>query len=562
MKSKIFRYVSISMAVVLAAAMAVMILILNNHFISLETSRLESEAMLVQAGIDAGSDAYLKSLDASDDANYRITWIAANGDVLYDSKADASQMENHSDRAEFKEALSQGSGVATRYSHTMAIRTIYAASKCADGSVIRVAENYDTAGILTMRMISPILIILIAAITVASLLARRLADEIAEPINTLDLDHPLQQDTYDEIQPLLVRIDKQNEQIDEQLNELHQKKKEFETVTSSISEGIILLNRNEEIVSINDAARSLFDKTDDMDVHTLDDLCGSEQMHRLARTTLAGGSSEEIIQFRDADIRLTGHPITSHGVLTGASILACDITSVYEAEQTRREFTANVSHELKTPLQSIMGSAELLENHLVKPEDTDKFIHKIRFESARMLTLIDDIIRLSQLDENASVEVSRLQLKDLAREAHEAVAASAKKRNITISMDLHDAPIKANNRLVYEIAYNLLDNAIRYNHENGSVTVKTWHDADHHLSILSVADTGIGIPHEAQSRIFERFYRVDKSHSRATGGTGLGLSIVKHAAAICGARITLTSELGKGSVFTVKFPEDPGNDKA
>lgn len=535
------------MALILCVSMALIISILNNYFITSEQNRLASEARLASAGMETDPENYLNNIDTD---GYRLTWIDTDGTVLFDSSTTESTMENHGDREEVKEAFAEGEGSASRLSETIGLRTIYHAIRLNDGTVIRIAEDYDTVGILTFRMLSPILIVLVGAIAVSSFIANKLGSAIANPINTIDLDHPLEADTYEEIAPLLVRIDKQNDQIREQLDQLHQKKKEFNSVISNMNEGLILINTHEEIISINSAAMQMFHT--DPTVKTITQACRIPEMSELVKNLFIHGSAETTCTIRGRRLQLSGHAITSYGVLTGADIIAYDITEEYEAEQTRREFTANVSHELKTPLQSIMGSAELLENHLVQPKDQDNFIHKIRLEAKRMLNLIDDIIRLSQLDEGAPVETNVLNLSDMANEAKEAVSTIAEQKGVTLHMDLQPAKIRANNRLVYEIIFNLMDNAIRYNKENGTVTVQTY--ADGNDAIVSVSDTGIGIPEDAINRIFERFYRVDKSHSRSTGGTGLGLSIVKHAVSLCKGQITVKSRPNEGSTFTVRFP--------
>lgn len=547
MKKKIFRYVVRSMALILCASMFLIIYVLNNHFISIEEERLRTEGELAAAAMEADPDGFLEHVNTD---GFRLTWIDADGTVLYDSRVSAEQMENHSSREEIAEAHADGEGSSIRYSDTIATRTIYQAFRLSDGTIIRVAEDYDTVGILTLRMLSPILIILLGAIAVSGLIASRLGSEIADPINRLDLDHPLEADTYEEISPLLVRIDRQNAQIRTQLEQLHQKKKEFNSVVSSMNEGLILINTHEEILSINNAAVKMFQT--DPEAKTITQACRIPEMARLVRDLFENGSAELTCTIGGRILQLSGHAITSYGTLTGADIIAYDITEEYEAEQTRREFTANVSHELKTPLQSIMGSAELLENHLVQPQDQDRFLHKIRFEAKRMLDLIDDIIRLSQLDENAPAETNVLDLRDIAEEASEAVSTLADEKKVHVRLNTGPASVLANSRLIYEIIFNLMDNAIRYNHENGSVTVETFTEGPE--AVLRVSDTGIGIPGESVSRIFERFYRVDKSHSRETGGTGLGLSIVKHAVSISGGKISVTSEPGSGSCFTVRFP--------
>ncbi len=545
MRKKLFRNILSSMAIMLSISLVLIIFILNNYFVGQEQDRLSTEANLAATAIETSGQKYLNELEED---QLRLTWIDNTGNVLYDSEAQQSEMENHSSREEFKQALVDGTGYAIRRSDTMAHETIYYAQKLKDGSVIRVAEDYEAVWALTFRLATPIIWIFLIAALISAILANYLAKRLSQPINDIDLDHPNDCKGYDEIRPLLNRIDSQNRQIQEQMDELHQKKKEFETVTNNISEALILLNNDGEILSINDAAISLF-HFKDTEISTI---LKNEDIHDMISPLLEGEEKDVVTQVNGFTIRIVGRPIYSHEVLTGASILAYDITDAYEAEQQRKEFTANVSHELKTPLQSIMGSAELLQNHLVKKADMDSFYEKIRKESARMLTLIDDIIRLSQLDEETPVEEAVIDLKDLALEANESLSSAAKAKNITIVNKLNSAKVRANSRLIYEVFYNLIDNAIRYSNSNHTVIVRTWTERDD--AILTVQDEGIGIPPESQGRIFERFYRVDKSHSRATGGTGLGLSIVKHAVSKSHGIIHLMSEPGKGSTFMVKFP--------
>lgn len=544
MKKKLFRNILACMIITLTICMALMIFVLNKNFVSIEVTQLSKEANLASVGVEKDGQSYLESIH---DSEYRVTWLDSDGSVLYDTQVNSSTMENHSSREEFKKAISDGEGSSIRYSSTMLQQNIYYAIKLDDGTVLRVAETYDTVWLLMIRLLTPILWIYVLAITISGLLSNHLAKKIAEPINAIDLDAPLSNDTYEEILPLLKRVDSQNTQIQKQLDDLHQKKKEFQAVTNSISEGLVLLNTDQEIVSVNQAAYQLFQCND------ANRIIQNEDIQELIKKVKQGKEAETTIRKDEAIIRIIANPIYSHSVFTGISILAFDVTNTYEAERTRKEFTANVSHELKTPLQTIMGSAELLQNHLVKQEDVNSFYEKIHKESARMLTLIDDIIRLSQLDEISEVEESTLRINDSVKEAIISLKESATKKNIKIDTQLEDAFIKANNRLIYEIVYNLIDNAIRYSDPDTSILVSTY--SKNHLSYVSVQDHGIGIPLEDQNRIFERFYRVDKSHSRATGGTGLGLSIVKHAVKISHGTIHLESELGKGSTFTVSFPK-------
>ena len=548
MKNKLFKNILAAMAITLGLSLILIIITLNQNFSSIEVSRLSAEAALAATGIETGGEKYLDNLDEQE---YRITWIDKDGTVLFDNETDASKMENHSGREEFIEARKNGEGSIKRYSSTIAQETWYYAKELKDGTVVRVAQTNDSVLALTLRLATPILWIYVLAIAVSAVLANRLSARIAEPINHIDLDHPLENKTYEEIRPLLSRISFQNSQIEKQVEVLHRKKKEFRTITDNISEALLIINLDGRIVSSNNAVLTLFGIEKDH----IEDLLKEEEIQKVLTSAMNGKDDEAVMQKEGLTIRIVGKPIFSRKVLTGASILAYDITETYSAEVQRREFSANVSHELKTPLQTIMGSTELLQNGLVKPGDEKQFYDRIHSESARMLTLIDDIIRLSQLDEDGSSEESDtlLDLKDVGNETMESLHQAAAKKNIHIINQLESAHVRANNRMIYEIFYNLIDNAIRYSDADTSITIRSFEEDEH--SILSVKDQGCGIPKEAQSRIFERFYRVDKSHSRATGGTGLGLSIVKHSVARCHGTISLQSEPGKGSTFTVSFPK-------
>ena len=442
---------------------------------------------------------YLKSLT---EKKYRITWVEPDGTVKFDNKTDASKMENHANREEIKESLKFGRGECTRYSSTLTQRTIYYAKKINDGSVIRISISQETVLKLLFSMISPMAITILLAVILSSLLARGVSKKVVEPLNNLDLNKPLQNDAYGEIAPLLRHIEHQHRQIDEQVLELRQKKDEFQATIENMDEGLILLDAKNSIISINPAAKK----------------------------------------------------ILSAGKTLGAVLLAVDVTEKNNAERTRREFSANVSHELKTPLQSIIGSAELMENNLVKEEDMPRFVGHIRKEAERLVNLVEDIIRLSWLDENRDMETELVSLKDIAAETKEALENTANEKNVTINISGEDIKLHGVRSLLYEIVYNLCENGIKYNKEGGKVDITLSKEAG--KDILVVEDTGIGIKEEQQSRIFERFYRVDKSRSKETGGTGLGLSIVKHAAMYHNADVTLESTEGQGSKFTVIFPQE------
>ena len=547
MTKKIFRSVFASCMLVAAMTVGLIVIILNNYFVSIEETQIAAQAELTCAGINAAGQDYIDDLNID---GYRLTWIDKDGTVKYDSQVDAASMVNHGDREEVQEAILKGTGMSTRNSSTLATDTMYYAKRCDDGTVVRLSIERNSALFLLLRLLTPLLWILLAAVCVAYIMGKRTANKVSELLNRLDLDHPLCNVEVDEIQPLMERLDKQNAQITEQLESLHQKKKEFETATSSMREGLILINTKWKILSQNPTAEALFhlDSNDQNAFKNLD-----ADLLKIIDTALHGKQNSGVITLDNKPIKVEASPITSRGNLIGVSILVYDVSEEYAAEVQRREFTANVSHELKTPLQTIMGAAELLQNHMVKKEDEADFLGRIQKESARLLSLIDDIIRLSQLDENQKMEEDKLNLTDTVQEVFDSLHKSAEKHHVTIHLNTKDAYVYANNRLLYEIAYNLLDNAIRYNHDPGSVTIETYNK--NQVSYLVVSDTGIGVPKEAQARIFERFYRVDKSHSRSTGGTGLGLSIVKHAIAICGGKVEIQSIEGEGTTFIVSIPD-------
>lgn len=551
MTSRIFKSIFLSTISVLIASILLFTFALNNYFATLSMKELANEAELVSQGMAFDADNYLNHLDLNED--YRITWISDDGTVLFDSKVDASKLENHLERDEIKEAYLYGKGESVRTSTTIGKTTLNYAIKLKDDSFIRISNDRETIWLTLLRLMTPLLWILIVATLVSYIISKRVSKRIVEPMNHLDLDNPLNNQGYDEIAPLLVRIDHQNKQIKSQMEELTQKKKEFDDITSDMKEGLILIDENGNILSMNHSAKTLLNANDNVLGQHFLSISRNENFAELIKTAEETGNVEKEIELNSKYLHISVSLVETNNS-RGYSILIYDVTSEHETEMMRREFTANVSHELKTPLQSIMGSSELLLNNMVKDKDIRSFNERIYKESKRLLSLIDDIIRLSELDEDTTISNSTpINLKEIAEEVKETLTDSAEKHHVTVAYDLQDAPINGNVRLVYEIMYNLVDNAIRYNKENGTVTVKT--NTLGNNSILSVSDTGIGIPQEAQNRIYERFYRVDKSHSRSTGGTGLGLSIVKHAVKRCNSEITLTSTLNEGSKFTVTFPK-------
>ena len=550
MTRKIFLSIMAAAAVVLLCSVLIIMGCLYDYFCGVQERQLEDELALAQTGVECSGKTYLKALEGE---SYRLTWIAPSGEVLFDSQADESSMENHAQREEVRQALETGEGQSSRYSSTLLEKTIYYAKKLTDGSILRISISRATAGVLVMGMLQPMLVVLAAALILALVLAKRISARIVAPLNRLDLEKPLENDTYEELSPLLTRINQQRRQIDAQLRTLQQKKDEFAQITASMNEGLVLMNEKGTVLSINPAARELFHAEPDC---VGQDFLTVERSHEIScaiRRALEEGHAELRVERGGREYQLDISRIESEGTVIGAVLLAFDVTEQAFAERNRREFTANVSHELKTPLQSIMGSAELIENGLVKQEDMPRFVGHIRTEAARLVTLIEDIIRLSQLDEGGELPFEPVDLKKLAEEASASLASAAAEKQVTIRVHGDDRQITTVRRLASEIIYNLCDNAVKYNREGGSVDVTI--DGTAHGAVVTVQDTGIGIPPEHQSRVFERFYRVDKSHSRQSGGTGLGLSIVKHAVQYLGGRIELESQPGKGTTMRVHFPD-------
>ncbi len=549
MTKKIFQSILLVAGCVLLASLLIIMGFLYDYFGGVEENQLRDELSLAAAAVEDGGTDYLSQLTAD---RYRLTWIAADGSVLYDTKTNAESLENHASRAEVSQALATGTGESTRYSSTLMEKTMYYAQRLDDGTVLRISISRATVGMIAVGMIQPLLIVLIVALILSGLLARRLSRRIVDPLNSLDLEHPLDNDAYEELSPLLKRIHHQHVEIQTQLRELREKTDEFTQITGSMREGLVLLDEHGSILSINAAAQALFGA----DAQCVGrDFLTIERSHEISaaiQAAAADGHSEVRAERAGRVYQFDISRITSDGKFLGTVILAFDITEQEFAERNRREFTANVSHELKTPLQGIIGSAELIENGMVKPEDLPRFVGHIHAEAARLVTLIDDIIRLSQLDEGDAMPTEPVDLLAVSQEAAENLHDVAAARDVMVSVTGQPAVLPGVRRLIYEIVYNLCDNAIKYNRDGGRVDVTVAADAGG--SSITVADTGIGIAPEHQARVFERFYRVDKSHSKASGGTGLGLSIVKHAVQYHRGRIELESTPGTGTTIRVVFP--------
>lgn len=541
MTKKIFRAVFVTAVITLFVTFAVTVLTMYGYFLSLQTQQLKSQLALAVRGVENEGEEYLYRITGC-----RLTLIASDGKVLYDTEADAASMENHSGREEVREALSNGSGQSTRVSPTLMENTMYLAERLHDNTVLRISESYSSEASLMVGAMRPIAVIFLAAALFSIFLARKMSKRIVEPLGSLNLEKPLDNEAYDEISPILSHMEHQRRRIKKQTAELEKSREELAAVIQNMNEGLVLLDANKNILAINNAAASLFNTEPSCIGKPLITIERGYDIIKAAESTDDGKNSEICISRGGREYQLNISPIGEKTV-----ILAFDITDRVFAERNRREFTANVSHELKTPLQSIIGSAELLESGLVKQEDKPRFTANIHSEAARLVTLIDDIIRLSQLDEKNQMDFENVDLYLTAADVVSELSPAAKKRGVTINLTGQRTVISGVPRLVHELIYNLCDNAIRYNKENGSVDISV--SASEDGARLVVSDTGIGIPIEHQDRVFERFYRVDKSHSKETGGTGLGLSIVKHAAEDLGAKLTLKSEPGQGTEIGVTF---------
>ena len=548
MKKRIFHSIFTVALVVLFASIGIATSIIYDYFNNAQVNQLKAELSLVADTVNEVGVEYFEKFNST---MFRFTVIDEDGTVLYDTQANTSEMENHAEREEILEAFKDGTGSSARNSFTLTKKTFYEAIRLKNGNVLRISVSQLTVGALILGMLPAIMVIVLVAAGVAVIFSHAMAKKVTEPLMQLDLEHPSENKTYEELTPILTKLHKQHKQKKQQMETLRRRSDEFDQIVSSMNEGLVLLDEHGMVLSMNVAARKIFVVKKDVEGSDFLLVDRTSKMSKAIWSALDGKHSEYTEQRNGNEYQFTINPIESNGKVLGAVILIFDITDRAFAERNRQEFTANVTHELKTPLQSIIGSAELLENGLVKTEDVGRFVGNIRKEAARLVSLINDIIRLSQLDENHEPAIEDVDLGAVAKEVAEALAVSAAKKNVALSIEGEPCKIHGVRRYVYEIIYNLCDNAIRYNVEGGKVTIKIHKESGH--AAITVQDTGIGIALEHQSRIFERFYRVDKSHSKETGGTGLGLSIVKHAVQYHNGKVTLTSELGEGTSVKVAF---------
>lgn len=551
MKNKIFR------ALVALAAMAVLLasllitFVVSQDFFNETKKELSQEARYISMGLASGGDDYLNKIAAENTGDVRVTLIDSDGTVLFDNQAEAKTLENHAMRQEVMEALANGSGEEERFSDTLDQTTYYYAVRLEDGKILRLARTIDSIYKSVMQMTPFMLGIVILVAALASVVARRLTKNLVQPLDDVNLDEPLDNDTYDELAPFLTRIAKQKRQLSKNLAKLRSKQEELTIITNNMNEGMVLLNGHQNVLFINESAAKIFgfDAKDVIgkNILTVD---RAQEVQDLLQKVAAAGSGEGLYEKDKRFYQLSGSSVNG----SGSVILIYDVTEKMAAEQMRREFSANVSHELKTPLQSILGYAEIMKNGLVRDEDKQRFLERIHAEAENMIELIQQIMELSRLDENKSVgDFVDVDLYAMAQNIAARLKYKADKRGITLDVAGSNAVVCGVQSVLSEVVYNLVDNAIKYNKDNGSVSVKVADGADE--VTVSVSDTGIGIGAADCERVFERFYRADKSHNKETGGTGLGLSIVKHGVLYHKGRVDLDSELGKGTTITIVLPK-------
>ena len=538
-------------ALVLTVGLAAVMGILYSNFDGQMRKELSKEATYLAYGVEQQGVDYLKNIK---DKSARITYIDQDGTVLFDNEADISEMKNHSDRTEFQKAEKYGAGESSRYSDTLSEKTIYYALRLKDGTVLRVSGTQDSVLALVENLIFPLCGLLCLMLILSGIMASAISKRIVKPINELDLESPEENRIYEELSPLLSKIHRQNREIQNQLELAKQQQEEFALITENMQEGLIVIDKYTMILSANSSAWNLFH---------MDRVCQGESVYCLDREeefrhaieqVLSGEHTELVLKLNGSDIQLIANPVIRDKKTEGAVVLLVNVTEKLERESLRREFSANVSHELKTPLTSISGFAEIMQGGLVKNEDIPKFAGRIYKESQRLLQLVEDVIQISQLDEEKTSYVwEPVDVYQVCKNAFESLKEKAKRLNVHLYICGERMKMEAVRTLLEEAIYNVCDNAIKYNRNDGSVSVFLTQIAQE-IQIV-VKDTGVGIPKEDQDRVFERFYRVDKSHSKEIGGTGLGLSIVKHAVGALKGSVMLRSEEGNGTEICMKFPK-------
>ena len=552
MTKKIFKSIMTVCTVVLILGLAFVMGILYRYFGKQISTELEKEAFYAAQGVESSGMEYLEKLDGK---NSRITLIDQDGSVLYDSQAEASSMENHKDREEVKEAAETGTGKAVRMSETLSEKTIYYALRLEDGKILRVSSTQYSVLALVYQLIVPVLWILLLMIVLSGLFASRLSKKVVEPVNKLDLEHPEENEVYEEMAPLLSRMYKQNREIKNQIDTARRQQEEFSIITENMQEGLVVIDRYTMILSGNASVWKLFHVNGPKNGESVYVLNRSEEFQSIIDKALGGKNNEAVLKVDGSDIHVVANPVMREEQVEGAVLLLVNVTEKLEREKLRREFSANVSHELKTPLTSISGFAEIIQDGYVKEEDVRAFAGRIYKEAQRLITLVEDVIRISQLDEGeVPYEWTETDLYQTAKNVFGTLSEAAKKQDVHLYIEgdrvqLHTVP-----NILEEVLFNLCDNAIKYNKPGGNVCICLTENEE--SVCISVKDNGVGIPKEDQSRVFERFYRVDKSHSKEIGGTGLGLSIVKHGVSFLGGEVELESTPEQGTEITVSFPKE------
>lgn len=548
MTKKIFRSIIFGSVITLLVSFVFIMGILYEYFNNQLLSELRNEATLAELGVEEYGVDYLENIDLEN----RVTWIDKDGTVLYDTTVDAAKLENHADREEFKEAVENGSGSSQRYSDTLAEKIVYYALKLDDGTVIRISSEQYSAWALIASMLDPLIFVFVIIVIISILLANLLSKKIVKPLNEMNIENPDIDANYPEVMPLVKKIRNQHVLIERQMTELKKNEEEFRAITSNMQEGFIIIDTKTSVLSFNNGIEKLFDVHDIKIGDSVFTIDRSEAFRDCVESSLKGKRGEGQLKYNGKIYQLYANPVFEDGNVRGSVLLIVDVTEKEKREELRREFTSNVSHELKTPLTSIFGISEIIMNGIVKPDDIPKFAKDIHNESGRLITLVNDIIKLSKLDEGAGFgDKQPVDIFKMAQDTITRLDSMAQERNITVKLTGEKTVMESIPAVADEIIHNVIENAIKYNKENGSVDV--FAGKENGMITFRVKDTGIGIPDADINRVFERFYRVDKSHSRKIGGTGLGLSIVKHGVSFLGGELSIKSKVNEGTTITIVF---------
>lgn len=551
MSKKIFKYIMLVSSLITVLGLAFVVGILYHYFQGQLMDELKKEAVYISRGVESAGTDYLQQLN---DEDSRITYVDESGKVIYDNEANVESMDNHGHRKEIREAEINGEGADERMSSTLSEKTMYYAVRLENGNVLRVSSNQASVWMLLLQLLPPFAAVLILMLLLSGVFASRLSGKVVEPLNGLDLEHPEENDAYDEVQPLLSKISRQSRQIRLQLEAARRQQKEFSIITENMQEGLLVIDRYTMVLSVNSSVGRLLKVKEIKTGESVYLLNRSEEFRDVVGQVLEGKHEDKVLRLDGSEIQVIANPVTRENKIEGAVILLVDVTEKVEREQLRREFSANVSHELKTPLTSISGFAEIMQDGFVKDEDVKVFAGRIYKEAQRLIRLVGDVIRISRLDEGGlPYQWEELDLYSMVHDIFSTLHEAARKQEVHMYMEGGSTMLDTVPTIMEEVLYNVCDNAIKYNHRGGEVFVQLKDEGD--VVRINVRDTGIGIPKEDQERIFERFYRVDKSHSKEIGGTGLGLSIVKHGVKTLNGRLWLNSEPGQGTEIIMEFPK-------